>query len=277
MTLANQSGHQVLTEGLGGKTRLQVMQETHPELAAKMELLQKRLMGLRATANRIGGKQAEAIDNFAQSPLDPADLATLQADLNPMVGADAVGRRGPNFGKDFKQLRAEVAEAKAAVAALRPAWEVANLKPYAFVQEGIYRYFPVEEADQVKNLLKKSESPILRFIDDVRATAFGGDLSPISIQGATSWLSDPIGASRAFASQGKGGFTQAGMLADMKANPESWQRFTAATGINPLGGVDLEFATGFIGKIPKVGENWVKWNEVLYRPITRLRSEEHTS
>src|SRR3990167_2891921 len=253
MTLANQSGHKVLTEGLGGKTRLQVIQETHPELAAKMELLQKRLTSVRATANRIGGKQAEAIDNFAQSPLDPEDLATLQTRLNPMVGADAVGRKGPNFGKDFAALKKEVAQAKAEIAALHPAWEVANLKPYVFVQDGIYRYFPAKEADQVTELLKKSQSRIVRFIDDVRATAFGGDLSPISIQGATSWLSDPIGTSR-FVAQGKGGPTQAGMLADMKANPESWQRFTAATGINPLGGVDLEFATGFIGKIPKAGK-----------------------
>jgi len=272
MTLAYGSGHRVLTEGLGGKTRLQVIQETHPELAAKMEILQKRLTSLRATANRIGGKQAEAVDTFAQSPLDPADLATLQADLNPMVGADAVGRKGPNFGKDFKDLKEEVAQAKAAIAALRPAWEVANLKPYVFVQDGIYRYFPVKEADQVTELLKKSQNPIVRFIDNVRATAFGGDLSPISIQGATSWLSDPIGTSR-FVAQGKGGLTQAGMLADMKANPESWQRFTAATGINPLGGVDLEFATGFIGKIPKAGKGWVKWNEALYRPITRLQKD----
>jgi len=272
MTLAYGSGHRVLTEGLGGKTRSQVIQETHPELAAKMEILQKRLTSLRATANRIGGKQAEAVDTFAQSPLDPADLATLQADLNPMVGADAVGRKGPNFGKDFKDLKEEVAQAKAAIAALRPAWEVANLKPYVFVQDGIYRYFPVKEADQVTELLKKSQNPIVRFIDNVRATAFGGDLSPISIQGATSWLSDPIGTSR-FVAQGKGGLTQAGMLADMKANPESWQRFTAATGINPLGGVDLEFATGFIGKIPKAGKGWVKWNEALYRPITRLQKD----
>ena len=271
-TLAYGSGHKVLTEGLGGKTRLQVIQETHPELAAKMELLQKRLTSLRATADRIGGKQAEAVDTFAQSPLDPADLATLQADLNPMVGADAVGRRGPNFGKDFKELKAEVAQAKAAVAALRPAWEVANLKPYVFVQEGIYRYFPVKEADQVKDLLKKSQSPILRFVDNLRATAFGGDLSPISIQGVTSWLSDPIGNSR-FWAQGKGGLTQAGMLADMKVNPESWQRFTAATGINPLGGVDQEFTTGFLAKIPKVGKGWEAWNEALYRPITRLQKD----
>lgn len=273
-TLATLSGRKVLVEGMGGKTRLQVMQETHPELAAKMAGLQTKLGSLRATAARIGGEQAEAIDNFMQSPLDPADLATLQADLNPRVGANAVGRQGPNFGKDFKALKSEVAAVKAQIAALRPAWENANLKPYVFVEDGIYRYFPVKEAKQAKNLLKTSDSKFLRIIDNLRATAFGGDFSPISIQGLTAWFSDPIGVSR-FVAQGKGGLSQASVLADMKANPASWQRFTAATGINPLGGIEKEFSAGYLGhpKLGKVGKGWTDWNEALYRPITKLQKD----
>lgn len=273
-TLATLSGRKVLVEGMGGKTRLQVMQETHPELAAKMAGLQTRLASLRATAARIGGEQADAIDNFMQSPLDPADLASLQADLNPRVGANAVGRQGPNFGKDFKALKSEVAAVKAQIAALRPAWKNANLKPYVFVEDHVYRYFPVKEAKQAKNLLKTSESRLLRIIDNLRATAFGGDFSPFTIQGLTAWFSDPIGVSR-FVAQGKAGVSQASVLADMKANPASWQRFTAATGINPLGGVEKEFSAGYLGhpKLGKFGKGWKEWNEALYRPITKYQKD----
>ena len=271
-TLARASGKNVLVQGLGGKTRLEVMQETHPQLAAKMAGLQTRLQRVKAAATKLGGKQAETIDDFLASPLDEADLTTLQADLNPTIGANAVGRQGVNFGKDLNALRTEIAAVKQQLADLRPAWRVANLKPYVFVQEGIYRYFPAEQADQVRDLLKASNSSFVRFVDKVRATAFGGDLSPLSIQGATAWLSDPIGSTR-FAMRGGLKITRESLLRDMEANPESWKRFVGATGINPLGGVEKEFATGFIENIPKVGKGWAEWNEALYRPITKLQKD----
>jgi hypothetical protein len=271
-TLANMSGQKVFLEGIGGKTRLEVIQETHPELAAKMLNLRKRVQKLQGYKSILKEEQGQALDDFLNSPIEVADLDELRSALDvKLVPGRYVAKA--QAGKDLLTVQKEINGVKAQIAALRPAWNTANLKPYTFVQDGVFRYLPIDEANQVRNLLKTTNSPWLRFVDNLRATAFGGDLSPITIQGATAWFSDPIGASR-FIAQGKGGLTQASLLSDMKANPESWQRFVAATGINPLGGVEQEFATGFLSQIPKgIGKGWADWNEALYRPITKMQKD----
>ena len=272
-TLANMAGHNVFQVGAGGRTKLQVMEELHPALARKMQALQRRLNSLRATTERLGGKQTEVIDDFLTSTLDDVELTALQADLNVTVGANAVGREGVNFGKDLATMRREVAAVKRQIADLRPSWRVANLSPYARVQEAGNLLFRAEDAQQIRRLLKVSESRVLRFIDNLRATAFGGDFSPITIQGQMAWASDPIGAAR-FLAKGHGTLTQQAMLKLWDADPAGWQRFVRTTGINPLvGTVDPEFAVGFIGKIPKVGQLWTKFNEAMYRPITSLQKD----
>jgi len=204
--------------------------------------------------------------------MGPEDLNALELGLNPTVGANAVGRQGVNFGKDLKMLRAEVAVAKKDLVALRPYWNSAFLRGYSRIQEAGNLLFKGEEVGQIRRLLKRSDSAFLRFMDNLRQTAFGGDFSPWSIQGSVAWLSDPVTVSR-FIAEGKGGFTRAAMLKFVRENPDIARRFTAGTGINPLGGVEAEFGTGFIGKIPKIGKKWDEFNEAVYRPMTKLQME----
>jgi len=266
-SLTKMAGRTVYKTGLGGLDRMEALTATgHGGLVKKMVGLRTRLQNLQAAKGRLSAKQQEAITEFLASPLEDADLTALHQGLEPTIV------RGVNVGMDVADISKEIAGIRAQITALQPAWKTANTKGYQFVQEGIFKYFPDADAKQIRRLAEVSNNPLLRWIDDLRATAFGGDLSPVSIQMLTAWLSDPIGVSAAIAKRGARGamFTEEGMLAYMKANPHIVSRFTRGTGINPLGGVDKEFAVGLVGKLPKVGKLWTEFNETVYRPVMRL-------
>ena len=262
-TLANMAGQQVFKTGLGGKTKLEVLQETHPTLAKKMLALKKRLQSLRGTAGRLSEKQQAAIDDFMASPIEDVDLTDLRVGLEPLI------TRGPRKGMVPADVSKEIVGTRAQIAALQPAWRVANLKPYVFVTDGgLYRYFPVTEAQVVRRLAETSQSAALRALDDLRATAFGGDFSPATIQGLNAWFLDPVRTSKTLVEVGPGQlFSADALAADVRASPESWELFTRATGLNPLGGMGrTEFGVGFIGKLPRVGRLWQRFNDTVYRP-----------
>jgi len=284
--LASMAGRNTFLQGSGGLTRLEAMQETHPALVETMNGLKKRLSTLKSGLDRLDQKQAQAVDDFLKSPLEDIDLTELQAGMNPIIkrpvfrtpeGEFRVMPPGPNFGKDMEALRPEIQKVKQAIDELRPGWRTANLNPYTLVQEGVYRYFPAEEAEHVRRLVGVSNNPILRFVDNLRATAFGGDLSPVSIQGQIAWASDPIGGAR-FLAKGHGTLTQKGLLNLMDKDPVGWERFVRASGLDPLGVTtggfaSQEFATGFPAKLPKVGKAWENFNEALYRPLVSMQKD----
>ncbi len=168
-------------------------------------------------------------------------------------------KSGPRVAFNVADVQDEIARVREQIKELRPAWEVANLKPYEFVQQGIYRYFPSEQAKLIRDLLEVSKNPFLNFVENVRATAFSGDLSPIvGVQTPVGILADPIGA---FMQAGGGiakaiteknpliSFTVEGLSKDIAKEPEEWAQFFSLMGRAPSG-TPQEFAGGFLGKIP---------------------------
>ena len=274
--VAGMAGKSVYKTAIGGLTRAEALRVTgHAGLVKEMDALRGRLQSLLGSRARLSEKQADAIDDFLASSLEDSDLLALRDGLEPVIS------RGPRKGKDILALEKEIRVTREAIAGLRPAWKVANAKGYQFVQEGVYRYFPDEDAAQIKRLAERPTSGLWQFIDNVRATAFGGDLSPTTVQGSVVWLSDPVGVSREVIRQitkGKGiwaPYKQQALFDDLVENADSWRRFTEATGMQALGTVDREFSVGFIGKIPgiwkvpSIGKIWTEFNESVYRPVMR--------
>uniref|UniRef100_A0A6M3K442 Large polyvalent protein associated domain-containing protein n=1 Tax=viral metagenome TaxID=1070528 RepID=A0A6M3K442_9ZZZZ len=281
-TLAAMAGQNVFKTGLGGKNKLELLEATHPDLYAKMTELKRRLTSLRGTAGRLEVKQQKVIDDFLNSAYTDEDLTQFSVDLTPAV------TRGKNVGKDITDINKELAGIKAQIIELRPAWRTANPRGYVFVQEGgLYRYFPAEDARQIRRLTQVSKSRFLKEVDNLRATAFGGDLSPATIQGLNGWLYDPVGVSKFIgkeiglaASEHKflRSFTTETLANDVRTNADSWQRFTLATGLNPLGGFQRqEFGTGWMAKIPKVGKYWEVANDAVYRPLIKIQKDAFDS
>lgn len=265
---ARAAAGQTFREVLNGKTRLEVMEETHPALYKKMIALRKRLESLRGSAGRLDAKLDKAIAEFMNSSTEVEDLTQLQTSLDVKL------QTGPRKGMGQESIQQEIDKVRAQIKALKPAWEVANLKPYQFVQEGIYRYFPAEKAKLIKQLLEVSNNPLLQFIENVRGTAFSGDLSPIiGVQTPVGILADPIGAFK----QAGGGiakaikrgdplvsFKESELAREIEENPDDWAQFFSLIGRAPSG-TPQEFAGGFLAKIP----GFSKFTESTFLIVTR--------
>jgi len=263
----NMVAQQVFKAKLGGLNRLEAMEKTHPALALKMSELKKRLQSLRGTLARLGVKQEAVIDDFLKSPLEDANLVELQAALDPTI------TRGKNLGKNAAVIRKEIQASKTQIAELRPAWKAANLKPYVFVQEGIFRYFPVKEAQSLRQLLEVSRNPLLSLAWEIRNFDFNLDLSPMTgIHLPLGFLSDPVGTTRQLVKGISGavqrrewlrGLTQAGLADNIAKDPVSWGEFAAVTG-RPIGATATEFAGGMLRRIP----GYSKANDAMFTAVT---------
>ncbi len=161
-----------------------------------------------------------------------------------------------------------------------------NPRGYVYVKGGgLNLYYETQDAEQIIRMVKRSNNPILRFLDNYRATNFGGDLSPATIQGLNAWLMDPVGVSKTLGREIKlavkernffNAYTVDNIAADMRSNPEKWRRITLYTGINPMGGSSIlkeEFGGGFLSQIPKVGKYWERFNDAMYRPVTKIMGD----
>ncbi len=78
---ASTAGGQTFKAAIGGKTRLEVIQETHPALYKKMMDLRGKVQKLTGYKNVLRDDTQQAIDNFLKSPVEDIDLVNLQAEL----------------------------------------------------------------------------------------------------------------------------------------------------------------------------------------------------
>lgn len=239
--LANMAGGETFKLGAGGKTKLEVMQETHPELASRMEGLRASLNSLRSTAGRVNEKIANAIDDFLANP-DAANLSDLADDLDVRIGVNAVGKMGPNFGKNAAQINDEIRRLRAEIKVLRPAWDNANIEPYILNQK-TFRYHQPEESLAIDKILT-TKLPVgdsfLSAIDEVRLTAFGADTSPLTIQGGLGLAVDPITGAKSLPGVVGVLFNEGALTKVAQEEADMVRRFTVATG-KPFGQVGQEF------------------------------------
>lgn len=265
---ASAAGGVTARQVLGGKTRLEAMEETHPKLYNKMMTLRKRLQSLRGSAGRLDEKLKDAVDIFLKSPVEITDINSVQDALDVKL------ERGKREGMNLENIQVEIDATRAQIKELKPFWEAANLKPYIFVQNGIYRYFPARQASLIKEQMKVSDNAVIRLLQNWKATAFGGDFSPVlGVQTPLGVLADPIGSFMV----GKEGiskiitdrnilrpFQLKELIKDISEAPESWIKYFTLNGRVPKGTPE-EFAGGFLSSIP--GYN--AFTEGTYTMVTR--------
>ena len=156
-------------------------------------------------------------------------MLTLADELDVKLEA---GKRKGMTKEDIQDMLTDV---RTQIKELRPMWESANLKPYTFIQSGIYKYFNKEMAGYINEVLKVSNSQLLNIMQNSRGMAFSGDLSPIlGVQTPLGILFDPLGSMKFATSELRKmsaehdlfrTFTVDGLAREIQANPTKWREF----------------------------------------------------
>ncbi len=261
---ASAAGGQTFREVVGGLTRLEVIEKTHPELYKEMMTLRGRLASFQGSARTIDVNLHKAVKDFLTSPTEITDLNSLQDALDIRL------KTGKRAGLDADVIQKEMDGIREQIKTLKPGWDIANPKPYHLVQEGIYRYFPTDQAKYITESRKVSNNPFTNFIEKWRGQAFSGDVSPFAVQGSIGVLADPIGSLKAL----KGAIDKPGGLGrtvsidalaeDIAKNTDRWSSFASLAG-RSLHGTPQEFAAGFLSKVP----GFDKFTEATYATVTR--------
>ncbi len=264
---ASAAGGITFREALGGLTRLEMMEKTHPELFAKMTGLRKQLQSLKGSLGRLDAKLETVVDDFLKSSVEGQDLSDLHESLDVKLAT------GPRAGMGTEDIQAKIDVVRNQIKDLRPAWEAANPKPYVFIQESLYRYFPSDQAKLIIESLQVTKNPVLKFIERWRGGAFSGDFSPFAIQGSIGVLADPIGSVKTGYGAAKNAIEQHDILRsfktealadDIAGDPQAWAQFASLRGF-ALTGTPSEYAAGFLSKIP----GFDKFTEATYLTVTR--------
>jgi hypothetical protein len=265
--VARMAGNETFKLGVGGKNLLEVMQETHPKLAQRMTALRTRLQGLRGTAGRLNSKLDMAVSSFLEKP-DEMSLADLADSLDVKI------TRGVRAGMDMKAINAEIRAVRQEIRNLRPAWEGANLDPYVMNRK-TYRYYTPEQSAAIDKILTTRlpvGQTLLDAIDEVRVTAFGGDISPLTIQMLLGSAADPVTLARNARGIVRELRTGTRMAEIAREEPDLVQRFVVATG-RKFGEMGPEFRQVSRGpeRIPGVGKLWALVNDRTMQAVEYLR------
>ena len=269
----NGAGNETFLKALGGKTRLEVIKETDPDLYNRMMGFRKQLKKLQGYKNILKEEQAAIIEDFENGRFEDEDMSALRDALDVKLEAGRYVAKA-QAGKTLADIQAEIDAVKEELTKLRPDWKSANPKPYVLVQNSIFRYFKAEQAHLIIEALETTNNHILNFFENVRGTAFSGDLSPIL------GVQTPMGAlfgglwSAGFA---KGAFVRAmqegdilrsfridKLAEDIQANHAKWARYFSLTG-HAAAGIPSDYAGGFLAKIP----GFSSFTESTYVMVTR--------
>lgn len=309
---ANLVARESFKKTLGGKTLLEVMEETHPGLrkaklamAYKLQKLnwQLRTLERQSTATSTAIKRAST--QLTQTQIRAEPILNRIDELGPEYGPElsylsgqarelllrqaALEKQGVKFivrgaGQDIKKSRilTEINELAPQLETLRKRYVAANLRGYELVREGgVYRYFPHDEATKLRQLLEVSNSKFLDFIYGIRNVAFNLDLSPVTgVHLPMGFLADPMGTARQVG-RGLRDIRQGRTLAE-SIGPGSIERRMAE---DPVSWTDFfsatgrvpnvvpeEFAGGVINRIPWFGNRWGRINDTMWNLVT-LRSK----
>lgn len=272
--IANMAGKETFKAGAGGLNKAEAIAQVNPGLAKRYDALKTKLQSMKGTASRLDERTSNAIDTFLKSGQTEEDMAALREGLHPVVGKNAVGKEGPNFGKDRIALNRDIAQVKQQIDAIRPAWKNFNLQERGYeLSPYTYKYHSPEEAASIAGVKETSNG---RFIDKVtgiseasRESVLGSDISPLTIQGQLRLASDPVSTAIGFAKMLKGG--GAGLEEVARTEPELVSRFTQARG-RALGNVSGEFDQSK-SLIARVIPGAAKAERALFKPMQRIEYE----
>jgi len=274
--IANMAGKETFKAGAGGLNKAEAIAQVNPGLAKRYDALKTKLQSMKGTASRLDERTSNAIDTFLKSGQTEEDMAALRESLRPVVGKNAVGKEGPNFGKDKAALNRDIAQVKQQIDAIRPAWKNYNLQEKGFeMSPYTYKYHSPEEAASIASIKQTSNGPLDKVLaagEVSRATVLGGDLSPITIQGQLNLGRDPVSTAIGFAKM----IRQGGIgLEDVaRSEPDLVARYTRATG-HALGNVSPEFSPrqSILARLPKVGPVFAAMDEKMFGAMQRIQYE----
>lgn len=256
---ANLASRRAFDNVAGGLTRLDVLEKQNPTLFRKYQAAIRRVDSLKGSLGRIDDKLVTAIDDFKASPMDPDDIQNLVDNIDPTIG------RGQRAGMGKRDLEQELTGAKAQLAAVRKNIMATSPRDYKAVPEAGRRYFKAPEALAIQRIKQRPTGwakTALNIMENIRATAFSGDLSPITgIQAPMQFLADPVSslvAGEKFIRQAvkdKSLWKQfsADGVARLLKNDPVYGEYLRSIGISP-NVTPQEFMTGYLGRIPKMNQ-----------------------
>jgi hypothetical protein len=229
---AGSAAREVYKTGIGGLTRIEVVDLVHPGFRAAREALTARVSNLNNrldTTLRKHGRAAGAADraeklvarherraSVLQEEINRLDmegqvdwgntLKLLSSEVN-----DAFRKAGALGKEHIRQTQKASASRRAQQSILRELEDTVNelqqvrrnykdtsTGDYTLVgAEGGFRYFPVARAGQIKKLASINDNPFVSFLESIRQTVLAGDLSPITgVQTPLGFWFDPWGATK---------------------------------------------------------------------------------
>ena len=298
------AGREIFKEGSGGKTLVEVVDETHPGLREARDTLAQTIRSLRGQLDtaerreRLGiaevrktATQVRRIQKRAEPMLEKIDdLAEewgpelsflsgqtrelhLQAAALERRGLVITGRVGKQAGK-AQGLRTQVGALVPELDRIRKEYKAANLRGYELVSEGIFRYYKGPAVRQVRELQQRSNSHLVRLLEGLRQTTFAGDISPLmGVQLPLFALFNPkltatrfLGAVRNAAREKNllRSFQSDTMAKAIRENPQLYEDWSFWSGI-PIGTTEKEFAVGLWRFVP----GFTKVNEAMFTLVTR--------
>jgi hypothetical protein len=298
---ASMASAEVYRAGIGGQTRLEVVSQAFPGLLARDRSLRTNLRNLQRWIAGASDEHDAAIQRFLGSAGNGEDYDVLAAVLGKELtsGADLAVRSGLSPGQDvittarnLDNLNAEMARVQEELRGVAEIFRNAPTPDHELVEAGINKYFPIDEAIEIRDLLKTKTSPLVTLLTEINATVLAGDLSPIlGIQGQLFFLQHPaLATQRLF-----GMLTAAGRARDpfnafraahlaewIRANPQKAHAFSAAIGRPFAPGRILpeEFSGGLLARLPGgLGPAYIKANEGMFNAVIMNMAEvfeQHT-
>jgi len=307
---ARAAAKQTFKIGSQGKTKVQVMDELHPKLGKTRDSIAKDLRAMNAqitTAERQLIAEGGAVRR-AETALGQADKR-LQPILDRIDELESLGKEG--WGPELSYLSGQARELMRNVRLLeqqgvnigergvagitklmtfnrrlgliadqldtvRAQYNVADVGDYQLVTEGgLFQYYHAKDAKVIRDLHKASDSMTVRILEEIRGTAFAGDLSPIlGVQMPLAFLANPYGVVRsligAVVDSAKAGDVlrsfRTSTLADVVSDDlDGWADLSFYSGRGITAGTPQEFAGGLLRFLP--GFN--KANEAMYSIVLR--------
>jgi len=300
---ARAASGEVFRAGVGGKTRVKLMDELHPGLRSKRDQVRQKITSLRnrlRTAERqqrqlgVAGRRVEVEAARVEKRMAPmlerieelgeewgTELSFLSGEVRQLQQrarqltreatrleqraeqAATVTRRraGEAVPQTVASVKEEVNRLVPLLDDLRRSYKAANPRGHILVGEGVFRYFPAEQAKQVKTLREASTSRFSQLIADLNATALSGDLSVlIGVQGQIALLARPVDTTiRAFGGLARmvgerdlfAPFRQVDLARTIEEEGiEGWARYAFYSGRATTSGTPGELAGGFMRRLP---------------------------
>ncbi len=276
--LSKLAGDETFNLGAGGKTRVEVVDLTHPGLREAKESTTRKMTNLRSRIDT-------AIRQIRQSGTASTrlDTAVTQAEKRARPILDRIDDLGEEFGPELsflsgearqitaraealrniagktrgkgaasaarlKELQAEVRKLEPELEKLRKGYAAANLEPFVLNRK-TFRFHQPEQSAAIDSILQTKLNIGQGFadaIDEVRLTAFAADVSPLTIQGMLGGLSHPLTTATNSRNIVRALWNPDELLKIATREPELVERFTVATG-RPFGEVGPEFVQRFKG------------------------------